>query len=339
LALFLPTQVFAITTSNTLVLCMGGGSIFVPEEFTTSGFTTKFLQIDFTVDVNCNGISQDPTDGTWYAIVENQVNGRQLVTFVPTTDLFVYPDGNGTGTPLNVIGGLGLPFDTDFYNSLAFNSTGSLFATSAKAHPEPNLLSILNTSTGLAVEVCVLPANDNDRNNVFFNYNDGFLYVQSGLGSPTASNQKLFKITSTSGATCEVSEIVKPNQATLFPLGVETMGTAHNTNDNLIYTQGFYENATRFNPYYTISLTGDINILDDDVAPTDSPNCNPDFFSGNFTAHPCGVASKKLALKGFAFGLNLGADTTDPVITTTVSEPIPIKQDSVFDEFEFVSCK
>jgi len=31
-------------------------------------------------------------------------------------------------------------------------------------------------------------------------------------------------------------------------------------------------------------------------------------------------------------------DSTPPVISTTVSEPIPITQDSVFDEFEFVSC-
>jgi len=43
-------------------------------------------------------------------------------------------------------------------------------------------------------------------------------------------------------------------------------------------------------------------------------------------------------IKGLAFDVAMVPDSVDPVISTLVSQPIPINQDSIFDEFEFMSC-
>lgn len=213
-----------ITTTDTLFGCdspAGSGfeKIFQLNKTDGSEISNQTMTLSgFTVE-GCNGMAVDPTDGTFYVILQEQAGGgfdRRLATIDPTT---------GVATD---IGGMG-----DRFATLGFKADGTLLTVAGQgASFNQNHLFSVNKSTGATTLLCSLVAGVTLRGQTLgLNYDDGKLYHHTG---DTVSTDRFATIGSQAVATCSTTDL---GAVTGFSFG-ELRAMAYNTNDELFYATG-----------------------------------------------------------------------------------------------------
>jgi len=216
-----------------------------------------------------------------------------------TTDRHLVTVNPVTGVGVD-IGGIG-----DKMASLAFLADGSLRSITGFGSPTPEQYFSINKSTGARTLLCDLTANVSVGGQTLgFNYDDGKMYHHTGIYLGEPRTERFATIDDDTITPCGITNLGNSTGQGATG-GSEILSLAYNTNQKLFF---MYDQQFFFN---TMNSTGFITNID-----------------GSNPRH----------LKGMAFLLSVAVDTTNPVISTTVSEPIPINQDSVFDEFEFMSC-
>ncbi len=302
-------QAFAVTTTDDLFICQSpeGASTGKPPIIALTNLTDgSYISIqNITVAGlsirGCNGMAVDPTDGTFYAIVTHSANlaDRHLITLDPTT---------GLGTD---IGGMG-----NRYATLGFLADGSLRTVSGNADASPEIYHSVNKATGQTTALCPLPAIGADEQGqmLALNYDDNKIYHMRGSLTATTNNTlSTVDIESPSPTNCGITVVANPTTPTTFPVfGTvgEIFSLAYNTNDGFFY-------GYSFDKFWSMTSLGNMTLI---------------------KASPNNLIPPEEEMKGMAFTIILAVDTTNPVITTTVPEPIPIPKNSVFNEFQFMSC-
>ncbi len=187
----------------------------------------------------------------------------------------------------------------DTYATLGFLADGSLRTVAGFASPDQEQYYSVNKLTGQTTKLCSVGGfGSGTGQGLALNFDDNKIYHNSGFGGV---NMRFATVDNEGVDPCGITDLGLPT-GFIF---AEILAMTYNTNDAIFYGYDFTN-------YWTMNTTGFTTLLNG------SPQINE--------------------FKGLAFTLVLGADTTDPVITTTISEPIPIQQNSIFDEFEFMSC-
>ena len=188
----------------------------------------------------------------------------------------------------------------DTYATLGFLADGSLRTVAGFASPDQEQYYSVNKLTGQTTKLCSVGGfGSGTGQGLALNFDDNKIYHNSGFGGV---NMRFATVDNEGVDPCGVTIKAFPPTGYIF---AEILAMTYNTNDAIFY-------GSEFLAWFSMNSTGFTIEL--------NPNAFP------------------IEFKGLAFTLVLGADTTDPVITTTISEPIPIQQNSIFDEFEFMSC-
>ena len=164
----------------------------------------------------CTGLSQDPTTGTYYAIIQFQGGGagsRTLSTVDPET---------GIGTALDSM--------DDAFATLAFNSAGELFAIGGAGADTNDELHSVDKTTGEPTLLCTLPLTGSAFNYLVYNWTEDVMYrlAGTGIGSGLPDDIHLDRIVDESTCAVTTTEISGSLTGELFQ-------ASFNTNDGLYY--------------------------------------------------------------------------------------------------------
>lgn len=167
----------AVSTTDKLYSCdgpFGNDQIHELNKFTgdivSSVTITTVIGLPGTY-LGCTGLTQDPTDGIWYAIAEtteSSTNGssRYIVTIDPI---------------FGVISSIGTIDDA--YATLAFTSNGTLYAMGDAGSSVPNVLDLVNKGTGSVSSICTLPSSSNKISHLTYHWDDEIMYRIAGADS------------------------------------------------------------------------------------------------------------------------------------------------------------
>ena len=214
------SDVFAFTTTDVFYSCDGpntqGFEIHKHNKADGTIILSKLMVIDNLPGElkGCSGLAQDPTTGTFYAIIHEDGGSRILSTIDPET-------------------GLGNAIDSmdDAFNTLAFNSNGDLFTMGGNAAQTQDLLSSVNKATANVSPVCPLPPTGSGFNYLAYNWTEDALYRLAGNGfgnEEPFDDIHLDKINNLS--TCDVTTTTITGSLT-----GQVMDLSFNTNDQLYY--------------------------------------------------------------------------------------------------------
>ncbi|NNM03417.1 MAG: PKD domain-containing protein, partial [Nitrosopumilus sp.] len=164
----------------------------------------------------CNGLSQDPTTGIYYAIIQYSGGGpgsRTLSTIDPETGI-----GSAIGTM------------DDAFATLAFSSDGTLFAIGGAGASTNDELHSVDKTTGEPTTLCTLPGTSSLFNYLVYNWTEDVMYrlAGNGIGSGLPDDIHLDRIDDVS--TCDVTTTVISGSLT-----GELSQASFNTDDQLYY--------------------------------------------------------------------------------------------------------
>ncbi len=327
----LPNAFAQITSTDTLYSCGSSNGtdidVHLRDKLTGVSISSNSWSIEGLSNIQgCFGLTQDPNDFQWYAIIED-TGSRFLALVNPST---------GTGSLI------GSTEDNTVY-SLAIGNDGTMYS----ADGSDNIVT-LNKFTGAKSFKCEMDQNgDSIINRVSYNYVfDNLLVITESVGNTvnvvrtSNVNQPLEGTVASCPSAQHSSNLVDPNFNPLMPTTNDPeqiclpLSWAFHTEDLLYYgyNQDCYLGGNEYYVTYNafpegkfVEGTFDITLLNA------NPLSNSTSPSGN-TLSP---------LDSFTFGLQfafLQPDSVAPVISAIGSEPITIIQGDSFDAFEFVQC-
>ncbi len=237
----LTDDAFAVKTTNTLYACdkpnVSGNSIHKLDK--TLG--TIISSVPMTISgisgnvKGCTAISQDPTDGTYYAVIQSSgggQSGRILATINPET---------GIGSKID---SLDLAFST-----LAFRSDGSLFGVGGAGSDVNDVLFSIDKTNALVSPSCSLPETGTAFNYLVYNWSEDALYRLAGIGLGEGLPQDIHMDKINDVTTCDVTTTPITGDLT-----GELYQASFNTKDQLYYVLARGDSGQ--SAYFSLTTTG-----------------------------------------------------------------------------------
>jgi len=356
-------------TTNTDVMYVCDAPVFETNEIHRMNYTTgqkiSSVAMTGTTLVGCHGLAQDPTDGQWYIGIKTAGDGTSyLGTIIPST---------GVITSIGLVDNNG----KNGFNTLAFNSTGHLFAGSNLFPTATGEIFLLDKTTGSIQDSCTyLPHSLSQPYPVHFNttsiqglgtnaFIGGFNFTSfymASLGYNWITDEMYILHDGTP------PEMLKLTDFSQFDCGVEPLFTVGDnweeagaiqhsigTPQSMAFdtvTNSFYATMNHINDWISMFasitptaqsgiFTGTTQnaLLQAQNPPDGNDHDIGDYYDAHILFNSTEYDNNSIFYKGMGFELILTPpDTTDPVITPNTSEPITLIQDSVFVPNEHVSC-
>ncbi|WP_179362787.1 PKD domain-containing protein [Nitrosopumilus oxyclinae] len=234
----LENNAFAFTTTDTLYACdkpsVSGKEIHELDKIDGTIISSVPMIIS-GVSGNvkgCTAISQDPTTGIYYAIIQSggESSDRFLATIDPET-------------------GFGAKIDSmdDAFTTLAFSSDGSLFAATGAGATVNDVLFSVDKTNALVTPSCSLPDSGTSFNYLVYNWTEDVLYRLAGVGIGGPSDIRLDRINDIT--TCDVTTTTISGSLT-----GELYQASFNTNDQLYYVLA--RDDVGQSGYHSLTTTG-----------------------------------------------------------------------------------
>lgn len=222
---------------------IGGNEIHLINKSTGAIISSNTLSISGISSEGCLGLAQDPTDLTWYAIIQSG-GDRYLSTIDPST---------GLGTSLGDTG--------DKVNSITIKPDGTLYASIGTGGTDNDSLNTLNKSTGALTKVCEFPVSSGLKNVFGYDFTNDIFYRVSG---ESFAGMLLEEVTNES--TCAVSTIpITGDVPFLGQLNFEFQDFEWHTGDGLFYVLT-KDNGGGDTDYSSLTLGGVMTFISDNVS-------------------------------------------------------------------------
>lgn len=269
--------------------------------------TSNSISVSGFTSQGCVGLAQHPISEVWYIALRENGGDSDVDNYLAT----INPE-NGTGTLIGTM--------SEGINAIHFNATGHLFGFPNSQASSTNTIFSINTSTGASSSACDITAFGGAPSTFAYNWDDDNFYAVTAWNDVEG---QINQLTDMDASDCgesgwqgmESDYVPSPENNIGLPQSM-----AYDTITELFYMFSQSDSNTEMQ-VSAINYTG----LTNNLVFGDSQTTGGNSFEGTFQ-------------RGLGFVLSLFVDTTDPVISATESEPITIIQDSVFDEFEFVTC-